>query len=187
MKPEIIILTLNIYEPWNINEPEQSETIVIPNDEYADINAQNLISMFIREVLSLDYLPDADAARVAEYTITNEEIDITIDRPSGEWSVIVSAEYSNIKPYNQPNHKRITMSVEVYQRVVDEHEELYTKYEALQKMLDKPQPNFVSDRQWKLMKKQEKHMRKYNKVLAKRVEDLYDENYAELDTKMLLG
>lgn len=83
--------------------------------------------------------------------------------------------------------REINMSVEVYQQVVDEHEELYKKYEALQKMLDKPQPDFISDRQWKLLKKQEKHMREYNKVLAKRVEDLYDENYAELDTKMLLG
>ena len=83
--------------------------------------------------------------------------------------------------------REINMSVEVYQKVVDEHEELYAKYEALQKMLDKPQPNFISDRQWKLLKKQEKHMRKYNKVLAKRVEDLYDENYAELETKTLLG
>ena len=79
------------------------------------------------------------------------------------------------------------MSVEVYQKVVDEHEELYAKYEALQKMLDKPQPSFISDRQWKLLKKQEKHMRKYNRILGKRVEDLYDENYAELDTKTLLG
>ena len=58
------------------------------------------------------------------------------------------------------------MSVEVYQKVVDEHEELYAKYEALQKMLDKPQPSFISDRQWKLIKKQEKHMRKYNRILA---------------------
>ena len=99
MKNEIIILILNIYEPWNINDPEQTETIVIPNDEHADLNAQNLISMFIREVLSLDYLPDADAAHVAEYTITNEEIQIPIDRPSGEWLLTVSAEYSNIKPY----------------------------------------------------------------------------------------
>ena len=79
------------------------------------------------------------------------------------------------------------MSVEVYKKVVDEHEELYTKYEALQKMLDKSQPDFISDRQWKLLKKQEKHMRKYNRILAKRVEDLYNENYDELDTKTLLG
>ena len=79
------------------------------------------------------------------------------------------------------------MSVEVYKKVVDEHEELYAKYEALQKMLDKPQPSFISDRQWKLLKKQEKHMRKYNRILAKRVEDLYDENYAELETNTLLG
>ena len=105
MKPEIIILILNIYHPWNTMEPEQTETIVIPNDEYADLNAQNLISMFIREVLEIEYLPDADAERVSEYTITNEEIDIPINRPSGEWLVTVSAEYSNIKPYNQPNHK----------------------------------------------------------------------------------
>ena len=105
MKPEIIILILNIYHPWNTMEPEQTETIVIPNDEHADLNAQNLISMFIREVLGTDYLPPADAARVSEYTITNEEIEIPINRVSGEWLVTVSAEYSNIKPYNQPNQK----------------------------------------------------------------------------------
>ena len=113
MKPEIIILTLNIYHPRNtINiyhpsntmDPEQSETIVIPNDKHADLNAQNLISLFIREVLSLDYLPDVDAAHVAEYTITNEEIEIPIDRPNGEWLVTVSAEYSNINHYDQHGH-----------------------------------------------------------------------------------
>ena len=105
MKAEIIILILNIYHPWNTMESEQTETIVIPNDEHADLNAQNLISMFIREVLEIEYLPDAAAASVSEYTITNEEIDIPINRPSGEWLVTVSAEYSNIKPYNQPNQK----------------------------------------------------------------------------------
>ena len=105
MKDEIIILILNIYHPWNTMEPEQTETIVIPNDEHADLNAQNLISMFIREVLEINYLPDADAARVSEYTITNEEIEIPVTMPSGEWLVTVSAEYSNIKPYNQPNQK----------------------------------------------------------------------------------
>lgn len=105
MKPEIIILILNIYHPWNTMEPEQTETIVIPNDEYADLNAQNLISMFIREVLEIEYLPDEDAERVSEYAITNEEIEIPINRPSGEWLVTVSAEYSDIKPYNKPNQK----------------------------------------------------------------------------------
>ena len=105
MKPEIIILILNIYHPWNTMESEQTETIVIPNDEYADLNAQNLISMFIREVLEIEYLPDAAVERVSEYTITNEEIEIPIDRPSGEWLVTVSAEYSDIKHFDQPNQK----------------------------------------------------------------------------------
>ena len=105
MKAEIIILILNIYHPWNTMEPEQTETIVIPNDEHADLNAQNLISMFIREVLEIEYLPDADAVHVSEYTITNEEIEIPVTMPTGEWLVTVSAEYSNIKPYNQPNQK----------------------------------------------------------------------------------
>ena len=105
MKPEIIILILNIYHPWNTMEAEQTETIVIPNDEHADLNAQNLISMFIREVLEIEYLPDAAAERVSEYTITNEEIDMPIDRPSGEWLVTVSAEYSNINHFDQPNQK----------------------------------------------------------------------------------
>ena len=105
MKPEIIILTLNIYEPWNINDPEQTETIVIPNDEHADLNAQNLISMFIREVLEIEYFMYADAARVSEYTITNEEIEIPVTMPTGEWIVTVSAEYSDIKPY-QPTEPK---------------------------------------------------------------------------------
>ena len=105
MKAEIIILILNIYEPWNINDPEQTETIVIPNDEYADLNAQNLISMFIREVLDFEWLPSELSEVITEYTITNEEIDIPVAMPTGEWLVTVSAEYSNIKPYNQPNHK----------------------------------------------------------------------------------
>ena len=105
MKPEIIILILNIYEPWNINDPEQTETIVIPNDEYADLNAQNLISMFIREVLKFDWLPSELSEVITEYSITNEEIEIPVAMPTGEWLVTVSAEYSNIKPYNQPNQK----------------------------------------------------------------------------------
>ena len=84
--------------------------------------------------------------------------------------------------------REINMSVEVYHRVVDEYEELHTKYEALQKMLDKPQPSFISDTQWKLLKKQKKHMRKYDRILAKRIEDLYDKNYGEsIFTATLLG
>lgn len=107
MKAEIIILILNIYHPWNTMEPDQTETIVIPNDEYADLNAQNLISMFIREVLDFDTLPNDVSEQVAEYTITNEEIEIVIPvfLPPGEWITTITAEYSNIKPYNQPNHK----------------------------------------------------------------------------------
>ena len=105
MKNEIIILILNIYHPWNTMEPEQTETIVIPNDEYADLNSQNLISMFIREVLEFDWLPNELSEAITEYTITNEEIEIPVTMPTGEWIVTVSAEYSDIKPYNQPNHK----------------------------------------------------------------------------------
>ena len=105
MKNEIIILILNIYHPWNTMEPEQTETIVIPNDEYADLNSQNLISMFIREVLEFDWLPNELSEVITEYTITNEEIEIPVTMPTGEWIVTVSAEYSDIKPYNQPNHK----------------------------------------------------------------------------------
>lgn len=105
MKPEIIILILNIYHPWNTMEAEQTETIVIPNDEHADLNAQNLISMFIREVLKFDWLPSDVSESISEYSITNEEIEIPVAMPTGEWLVTVSAEYSDIKPYNQPNQK----------------------------------------------------------------------------------
>lgn len=105
MKHEIIILVLNIYHPWNTMEPEQTETIVIPNDEYADINAQNLISMFIREVLKFDCLASDVSEAISEYSITNEEIDIPVAMPTGEWLVTVLGEYSDIKPY-QPTEPK---------------------------------------------------------------------------------
>lgn len=56
--------------------------------------------MFIREVLEFDWLPNELAEQVSEYSITNEEIEIPIIMPTGEWLVTVSAEYSDIKPYN---------------------------------------------------------------------------------------
>ena len=69
------------------------------------------------------------------------------------------------------------MSKEVYERVTAEHEALWDNISKLQMFLDNGQPSFVSDKQWKLMKKQNKAMRKYNKILAERVNDLYEEAY----------
>lgn len=63
--------------------------------------------------------------------------------------------------------------IEVYNRMSVEFEELNTRYLTLADMLDKPQPSKVSDKQWKLLQKQVKHMKKYRKVLAARMDDLY--------------
>ena len=103
MKEKIIIITMDMFHPWNPVESERTETVVIPNDEYADINASNLISLFIREILELDELASNVAESVNGYTITNEYIEYPIEMPAGEWLAVVTAEYSDIKQYNQPD------------------------------------------------------------------------------------
>lgn len=70
--------------------------------------------------------------------------------------------------------------IEVYDRMSEEFEELNTRYLALKDMLDKNQPAFVNDKQWKLLNKQAKVMKKYRKILAKRMDDLYPEYLEEL-------
>lgn len=69
--------------------------------------------------------------------------------------------------------------LDVYNRVQDEYEELEMKYLALRDLLDKPQPTFISDTQWKLLNKQVKPMKKYRKILAKRLDDMYPHVFGE--------
>jgi hypothetical protein len=66
------------------------------------------------------------------------------------------------------------MSKNVWVQVSKEHEDLWENIEKLQAFRDGKQPSDVSDYQWKLLKKQLKAMRKYNHILALRVEDLYE-------------
>lgn len=69
--------------------------------------------------------------------------------------------------------------LDVYNRVQDEYEELEIKYLALRDLLDKPQPTFISDMQWALLNKQVKPMKKYRKILAKRLDDMYPHVFGE--------
>ena len=74
------------------------------------------------------------------------------------------------------------MSNNVWVRVTAEHEVLWENIEKLQAFRDGKQPSNVSDYQWKLLKKQLKAMRKYNKILALRVEDLYENEILAVQT-----
>lgn len=67
----------------------------------------------------------------------------------------------------------------VLQRVTKEHEDLWDNIEKLQNFRDGPQPSNVNDYQWKMLKKQLKAMRKYNKILAKRLYDIQTTYYEE--------
>lgn len=67
----------------------------------------------------------------------------------------------------------------VLQRVTKEHEDLWDNIEKLQNFRDGPQPSNVNDYQWKMLKKQLKAMRKYNKILAKRLNDIQTTYYEE--------
>lgn len=67
----------------------------------------------------------------------------------------------------------------VLQRVTKEHEDLWDNIEKLQNFRDGPQPSNVNDYQWKMLKKQLKAMRQYNKILAKRLYDIQTTYYEE--------
>jgi len=54
-------------------------------------------------------------------------------------------------------------------RVRLEQIELTQKLDALENLLDKGQPAFIDDEQWKLLNKQAEIMDQYNDVLAKRI------------------
>ena len=55
------------------------------------------------------------------------------------------------------------------ERVQVEKNELTIKLNALEVMLSKSQPHFISDAQWKLLHEQQKHMKAYKQVLEERL------------------
>ena len=78
----------------------------------------------------------------------------------------------------------------VFQRVTDEHEALWENIDRYQAFRDGKQPDNVNDYQWRLLKKQLRAMRKYNKILSLRVDDLYEDvhgNHDGLNVTMING
>lgn len=75
------------------------------------------------------------------------------------------------------------MSVKkVYERVVDENEELCGKILLLGELIYNgtgKRPKSISKYQWKLLKKQLKAMQKYQRILGARLEDLYCQAFNE--------
>lgn len=73
------------------------------------------------------------------------------------------------------------MSVKkVYERVVDENEELCGKMLLLGELIyNGKRPKSISKYQWKLLKKQLKAMQKYQRILGARLEDLYCQAFNE--------
>lgn len=75
------------------------------------------------------------------------------------------------------------MSVKkVYERVVDENEELCGKMLLLGKLIHNgtgKRPKSISKYQWKLLKKQLKAMQKYQRILNARLDDLYCQAFNE--------
>lgn len=60
------------------------------------------------------------------------------------------------------------------QRVVDEYNELCNKLNKLQEFINKPQPMFIDDLNWDLLKQQYGIMSAYATLLSKRI-DLFKE------------
>lgn len=56
-----------------------------------------------------------------------------------------------------------------YQRVLVEQSELLIKLNALNDLLSKPKPDFISQAQWDFMHDQQMHMRAYNSILLARL------------------
>lgn len=54
-------------------------------------------------------------------------------------------------------------------RLIIEQRELFEKLDKLETFLDKGQPDFINDEQWKLLQEQHLHMDAYNDVLTRRI------------------
>lgn len=57
-------------------------------------------------------------------------------------------------------------------RMAIENLQLLERLKALDGLLEKPQPIFISDKQWDLLQSQRAYMRGYFKVLDERIEDM---------------
>lgn len=57
-------------------------------------------------------------------------------------------------------------------RMAIENLQLLDRLKALDGLLEKPQPKFISDKQWSLLQSQRGYMKAYFKVLDERIEDM---------------
>lgn len=57
-------------------------------------------------------------------------------------------------------------------RMAIENLQLLERLKALDSLLEKPQPKFISDKQWSLLQSQRAYMKGYFKVLNERIEDM---------------
>ena len=57
-------------------------------------------------------------------------------------------------------------------RMAIENLQLLERLKALDSLLEKPQPKFISDKQWGLLQDQRAYMKGYFKVLDERIEDM---------------
>jgi|26BtaG_2_1085354.scaffolds.fasta_scaffold00042_12 hypothetical protein len=57
-------------------------------------------------------------------------------------------------------------------RMAIENMQLIERLKPLDELLAKPQPKFISDKQWALLHEQQKHMTAYFNTLDERIEDL---------------
>ena len=57
-------------------------------------------------------------------------------------------------------------------RMAIENLQLLERLKALDGLLEKPQPKFISDKQWSLLQSQRGYMKAYFKVLDERIEDM---------------
>lgn len=63
------------------------------------------------------------------------------------------------------------MSIQPHeQRVIDEQKDLETKLNALFEFLEKGQPHFIDDKNWRLLNWQFNAMQIYNDILKERIE-----------------
>ncbi|WP_131669242.1 crAss001_48 related protein [Psychrobacter pygoscelis] len=60
------------------------------------------------------------------------------------------------------------------QRMIVEKKELKARLVKLIEFLDKGQPEFIDDTQWRLLDDQYEHMKAYHSVLSQRITDAID-------------
>lgn len=95
---EFILIKLRAYHYWETDIPDDTEILLIRNDEYSDKNTRTLSRMFMEEVLGKDITAPLTLKVLEDYQVTNDDYVIwdDYDNKSESYRFEIECTYTNI-------------------------------------------------------------------------------------------